>query len=149
MPGSPIFRPGQPSDHAFVSSAWLSSYRTSPWAGGLEHDRYFDAYRAQIHDILSRPGVRVVVAADPEPENPSLDIYGYVVAEPERNIIHWVYVKDGLRRKGLGSSLCYHVGVDLDSPVLCSYWNHTCSVLSKKFSLSYRPQCSRKATEKP
>jgi hypothetical protein len=85
------------TDLVFVVDSWLSSFRTSRYAGTLPKQVYFDAYRAGLAELFARPEVRVLVAHKPG-EEPPYDVYGWICAEEAPvPILHYVYVKKPYR----------------------------------------------------
>ena len=97
------FRPLEPGDVPFVMDSWLKSYRTSPWAGVVPNNRYFEVYGEAITGLLAR-GAKVHIACAGHDRT---KILGWLCSEDVHGgqVIHYVYVKDPYRRKGLGHSL--------------------------------------------
>lgn len=95
---------------ALVFDAWVSSFRKSPWAGCVRNDMWTTVQRATIAGILARGAEITVVLA---PTVPGVftgrRVMGYAVAEPRLETLHWIYVKDDYRRKGVGRALLNHV----------------------------------------
>lgn len=97
-----------------VFDSWANSFRKSPWAGCIPNNLYDQVSREVARSILDR-GARVIVAVTPiagrEDEFPAVRrVMGYSVSEPDRNVLHWLYVKDGpagngYRRLGVGRAL--------------------------------------------
>lgn len=93
----------------FVKDSWANSFRKSPWAGVIPNHLYDQVSRETIRSILDR-GALVLVAVTPiagrEEEFPAVRrVMGYSVSEPDKNVLHWLYVKAGpagLGYRGLG-----------------------------------------------
>ena len=94
-----------------VFDSWARSYRKSPFAGCIPNNLYDEVSRASFNDIIARPGARVVVATTELPEG-GRRVMGYAVAEPHRNCLHWVFVKQAYRRLGVGRALVNEVTKD-------------------------------------
>lgn len=97
------FRPFRPSDLKCVVNNWLKAFRDSPWAGCVSNDQYYEVHHEVLRQLFNR-GAKVLVAceaADPD------QILGWVCIEdvPGGAAVHFVYVKEGYRRKGLASEL--------------------------------------------
>ena len=96
-----------------VFDSWANSYRKSPFAGTIPNHLYPEVSRAAANDIVARPGARVVVAVMDLPEG-GRRVMGYAVAEPRRNCLHWLFVKQAYRRLGVAKSLVAEVTKDFD-----------------------------------
>lgn len=94
----------EPSEWAFIFDSWARSYRRSPWAGTVPNSLW-DAVSRQASAGLVDRGATVLVAVTPIEGQEGRRIMGYVVAEPARKVLHWLYVKDDFRRMGVGSRL--------------------------------------------
>ncbi len=97
-----IFRPMVADDAAFIFDSWLKSYRDSEFAMRVRGP----LYRAQQHDLIEkllRRGHGVVAADAEEPWH----IVGYVAGEAfgALTCIHYLYVKQNFRRKGIARKL--------------------------------------------
>jgi GNAT superfamily N-acetyltransferase len=94
-------REGRPGDHALVFSSWLGSDRFSR-AGQACSRVYQDEQERLVRDILARPGVILRVAVLPDDDDA---ILGWSVTAPAASVVHYVYVKKGVRRGGIASAL--------------------------------------------
>lgn len=95
----------QPEEFAFVFDSWARSFRRSPWAGCVPNHLYPAVSREGSKCIVDRPTARVVVAVAP---GDTRRVMGYYVAEPEKGVLHWLYVKEAFRRMGIGRALLEH-----------------------------------------
>lgn len=97
------FRPMLPDDVNFVKDSWLKSFRDSPWAGVVPNNLYTDTTNEAIEQLLAR-GAKVEVVSAAHDDN---KILAWCCSEPVINgvAVHYVYVKDPYRRKGLASAL--------------------------------------------
>jgi ribosomal protein S18 acetylase RimI-like enzyme len=91
----------EPDEFPFIFDSWANSFRRSPWAGCVPNHLYDAVSREAARGILDRPGTRVLCAF---PEGVRR-IMGYSVSEPERGVLHWLYVKSDFRRLGVGRLL--------------------------------------------
>lgn len=102
--------PGDPRDeYKFIYDSWANSFRKSPWAGCVPNHLYDQVSREAARSILDR-GAVVLVAVTPiagqEEQFPEVRrVMGYSVSEPDRNVLHWLYVKDDFRGMGVGREL--------------------------------------------
>ena len=102
-------RPATPNDRPFVLATWERSYGSSPTARSLGID-YKRIWRPLIERLWRRSadGAGILVAT--LPDAPDL-IVGWLVAEPIRRVVHYVYVRgktsagDGLQRAGVATAL--------------------------------------------
>lgn len=101
-----VLRGPLPSDFPFVLSSWLRSYRKARAVSQVSGLVYFQGQEERIRRIASRANVAVAC----NPEDPST-ILGYVVFEPAPSggVVHYVYVKELVRRCGLASRLMAEV----------------------------------------
>lgn len=94
-----VLRPPKASDIAFIYSTWLKNlYFGNSWFRSIERKVYFDKYKLVLDRVLQRSTVLVCCLTD----DPDV-VLGYVVYEP--GILHWIYVKKGFRRLGIGKLL--------------------------------------------
>ncbi len=106
--------PSAPTTHLFdtpaadewplVFDSWARSFQKSPWAGCVPNHKWDEVSRAGISEILARRGARVTVCYV-ELEPGVRRVMGYAVAEPDRRILHWLFVKRDYRKKGIGGAL--------------------------------------------
>lgn len=90
-------RPGEANDFGFVIDSWIRSYRDSPWAR-LAGTCYVAGHDALIKRLMTRSATTVACyEADPD------TILGWACTEGR--IVHYVYVKHSLRRKGIARML--------------------------------------------
>lgn len=99
-----------------VYDAWANSFRKSPWAGCVPNHLYDQVSREVAKSILDR-GARVVVDVTPiagrEEEYPAVRrVMGYAVLEPDRRVLHWLFVKRDFRGTGVGTRLLEHACPD-------------------------------------
>jgi len=92
----------QEADLNFIWSSWLKSYRSSDFSTSISNDVYFTFHQALINHILLNPTNSATVLVDPEHED---EILGYIVYCTTRPIIHYVYVKNSYRGRGIGMYL--------------------------------------------
>lgn len=91
------------SDVAFLFSTWLRGlFYGNSWFQEIPKDIFMENYHRVIEAILKRPGVQVRVSCLKEDPD---TILGYAVLEPNRNAIHWLYVKDVWRKFGIAKAL--------------------------------------------
>jgi hypothetical protein len=175
-----IIRPAKgDQDFHFITKTWLESYRSSKSNGLLSIDPltlhcptcneplgydYKTVMNIVVRRILARPGVTVLVAANPR-EKPPIDLHGWIAVEEKANVpvyrppryelevhtsevplVHYVYVKKAYRGFGLARSLFAKAGVDPTQHFL-----YTCSTslsvqVEKAFKIpraEWMPACVR------
>lgn len=96
---------------SFCIDSWLSSFRSSPWAGPVVNNAYRAVYTETIRQLVAR-GAQVLVAVNPDyPDH----ILGWICTERTRDgkpVVHMVYVKSLFRRKRVASSLFEAAGIN-------------------------------------
>ena len=93
------YRPVEAADAPWIYSSWLRTYERSVRARDAGA-AYWDGHHAAVAAVLQNPDARGIVAV--VPESPGT-ILGWIVYEP--NVLHYLHVKDGFRRAGLGRAL--------------------------------------------
>lgn len=126
-------RPANATDLEFVVASWVDSYRNSHFSGPIPMPMYRDVMTASVRWILNRPGIEIWVAFKPD-ERPPDDLYGWVCIEgavPMRVrewdpvqrltvdvehiapiVVHYAYVKQMFREKGIAKRLLLAAGVE-------------------------------------
>ena len=97
------------SELGFVMNSWLKSLALSRSVEDKAAG-YYEAQKLAIASLLE--GGRIVVACS---ANDPDAIYGYGVGAPGKRgpMLHWVYVKQGLRKKGIGAAIALELGADI------------------------------------
>lgn len=114
----------RPEEFKIIFDAWANSFRKSPWAGCVPNHMWDAVSREAARSILDR-GARVLVAVTPiagqEDQFPEVRrVMGYSVSEPDRGILHWLYVKEKFRGVGIGSAL-----LEATCPESTGEWQYT------------------------
>lgn len=96
-----IVRRGCMNDLNFIYATWLNGYYFgSKDIQAIHKPTFMLEYHKVIENILSKPSTQVAVAALKDDEDV---IIGYSVFEEP--VLHWVFVKDGWRKMGVGKTL--------------------------------------------
>jgi len=131
MSGLPIqIRPMTDKDVGFIVTSWLSSNRSSiQW---LDRGTYFQEYRVAIFRTLKH--AQVLVACKPDLQDL---IYGWACAEPDRGLLHYVFVKEENRRLGIARRLVCEVVGDSSLPVKLkpTHWTRDGAELMQQLEL--------------
>ena len=106
-----VVRPGVQLDRAYLVSTWLRSDLRTPRA--RECIRVYSREQSRVvNGLLERETVTARVAVLPDDEDA---IVGFAVLEPAHDglpaCIHYVYVRDGLRRQGVARKLLAELGL--------------------------------------
>lgn len=89
-----MIRPYQPAeDAAFVTDAWLTSFRRSAWAGMLTDEEYATCIGGLVRRLLAHPDVQVLLSTD----DATGVLLGFAAHDAKRHVFHYVYVKAGYR----------------------------------------------------
>lgn len=112
------FRPPLPTDHNFILSSWLESFRRSPNAGVLPDKPFYDSHRAHLEELLSRPSARVLCCYSPS-EAPPNDLFGFIAWQP--GVLHYVYVKHAYRKMGVAKALVLQAGLEPEKGLTYTY----------------------------
>ncbi len=140
------FRPAIAGDMGLVYGSWLSSFRMSHHAGLVPMATYGAVYTEAIRLLLARPAVVVTVAYHPGEQAGAADLYGWACIERPAGspVVHYCYVIEGYRRRGLARKLIEAGGVDLAAPWRYSYRTSVLSRLAGKMKTAeWAPLCAR------
>lgn len=95
-----LIREPTPFDKDYLYSTWsISQFFNKPFKS-LDYNWYMEAASALISRLLIRS--HMLVAANPN--NPE-QIFGYVVFEPKRRVLHFCYTKSSFRRANVATRL--------------------------------------------
>lgn len=95
----------RPEEFAFIFDSWARSFRKSPWAGCVPNHLWDQVSRECAKSLLDR-GARALVAVTPIEGRPDeRRVMGYSIYEPDRRVLHWLYVKEDFRDMGVGRTL--------------------------------------------
>lgn len=87
-----------------IWDSWARSWMKSQWSGTVRNCDWKDVTSKSFKELVDRPTTIVYVAYEPL-ENGMRRMKGYIVAEPSRKIIHWLYVKRDYRGQGVARDL--------------------------------------------
>lgn len=132
------FRPIEPDEIGLVLDSWFKSYRTSDWAGTIPNHLYVPTMREMVGGLVAR-GAKILAAVV------AGRVLGWVCYETSsRNeaVLHFCYVKDPFRRRGLGKTLLAKaIG---ESPVLLYTHRTRFSKVLLPKSARYVPEIARR-----
>ena len=96
-------RPVNGEDLAFIYATWLRSYRNDSLIGlSTKKSIFYENYQRILDHILMKDSTKVFIAC--KPDDPSV-IFGYIIAEPSKAILHYSFTKDAFRRYGVARAL--------------------------------------------
>lgn len=101
-------------ERRFVIDAWLKSFKGAHAAGLIDAYKWYEVMIPQLDLIWSRPGVRTMVAFNPESRpDDAAGLYGFLCAEPDSEppMVYYVCVKEAYRRMGIARGLFKAIGV--------------------------------------
>lgn len=98
-----LIRPIEQEDVNFILATFLRGlYYGNSWFQEIDKQTFMETYHTVIKAILKKPTVQTLIAS--LKEDPST-ILGYSILEPEKNAIHWIFVKDAFRKLGIAKRL--------------------------------------------
>lgn len=89
---------------ALIFDSWARSWMKSPWSGTVRNCDWPETSRKAAQEIVDRQ-TTVVKVAWGATENGERRVAGYIVYEPTRRIIHWLYTKRDFRGQGVARQL--------------------------------------------
>jgi hypothetical protein len=150
---SVVYRTAEPDDINFVTNTWMTSFRDSDTAGFIAKAHWPSVAETEIRRILSREGVELYIAANPNGNKElKIDIHGWIAVERGFHVpgkvlvdgkrkrvmklsvdplVHYCFVKPVYRRNGLAKGLFAHASVDPSEPFYYSCKTQKSSQLSK------------------
>lgn len=130
-----VLRAALTSDLNFIRRTWLSGLRET--SNGLPDAQWWPAHRDYVEGQLFAEHNKILIAgASDDPH----EILGYAVASKE--VLEWVHVRKGLRRRGLAGTLLGALGFSRESPPRTRW--RTPSTQRGPLTLLYRPAELRK-----
>lgn len=128
-----------------VRQSWIRSYRKLGLAKYLDKDLYFDCMTAHVNAVLADHRCRVITARAKVEQK---IVLGYmVVADHNKETrLDYLFVKQGYRKKGIGSHLLSSVFKDETVPLVCGHFPGNPSKIKSRASLSFM---GRPVTYKP
>ena len=123
-----------PEDIPFIYSTWLKSFKSDSKEGKSMRTTIFMKYYVKVIDhILQLPDTVINIACDKE--DPFV-IHGYIVCN--KTTIHYIYVKEVLRRLGLSKALIASQNLG-DDVVYTHKTNMIAPIVSKLETIDYNP----------
>jgi hypothetical protein len=96
-----VLRKASASDSSFIFATLLRGlYYGSEHHKEMDKRAFFEAYDKVLKHILSKPALNAKVACLASDNDV---IVGYALLEPQ--VLHWVYVKDAWRKRGVARQL--------------------------------------------
>lgn len=107
-----LTRPARESDHAFIHSSFLESYRKCEETSGIPHRLFFDVFKREFVEVVKR--FKVIVA---HPEDDDDEIAGWIAFYGP--VLGWIYTKKStFRHCGAGRLLWNAAGLGIDVSVI-------------------------------
>jgi ribosomal protein S18 acetylase RimI-like enzyme len=124
--GSLIVRDVRPSDEHYILATWSKGIlRECPFRWMSSH--VWKKYHGLMEDLLRRAGV--VVAANPEDEDHIVG-YGIFTFHDVLPVLHWAYVKDKFRGRGIGRAIVREAIPNFGNQPFA--YTHSCLTLQRR-----------------
>jgi hypothetical protein len=102
-----------PSHRSLIFSSWIEEYRKYVYPQA-DPNWLCSVQQLLIEKLLAEPSVLAAVAVDPQ----NLDsIRGYLVGDPAKRVLHFIYVRGWYRRGRVATRLLERVFGDRDKPI--------------------------------
>lgn len=138
--GNPwAYRQYTPEDVPAIAKWWIGSFRRSKWAGTLPNNKASEYIGETVRQLLSR-GAKCTLAVNPD--NPA-QILGFLVTEKtskEEDVVHYLFVKDIYRRRGVSKALLAEEGIKPDGS---AFYTHR-TAYSKYYRGKHVPEIARR-----
>jgi hypothetical protein len=106
------------SDERFIIHTFLDSYRKNHYAGPIPYGMWSKVMEPVARTLMLGTNVRTLVARQPNEENTSVDLYGWIAAK--HDIVVYVYVKALYRKMGVARALLKAAEVPKNFTYSCS-----------------------------
>lgn len=125
-----------PADESFIYDSWLKSYQEQNRDFKRMGIRtYYAGYKKILMGILD--SALVVIACNPDDKD---QIYGFIVAEADADIVHYLYVKYTFRKLGIARRLLLNVHPELrEKPLIHTFANPISDKKQSEYLLTYNP----------
>ena len=118
-------------DRQLIYSSWIKSLRHVHPYCILDRNWFSAAQHALISCLMERSDA--LIACDNDDDG---QIYGYVVYEPKKNIMHWVYVKQMFRNMHVGTRLAGEAFKGRQ--IICSIKTPSILAIAPKWNITFR-----------
>lgn len=136
LPGGAKLREFDPSgDGNFLRSSMIQSFVKSAWAGPIPVGLQHSIYSAVIDEILEWDTTKVATVCTTEDEEFIVGYIIYDVQKADRPVVHYVYVKEAFRTKGVGRALLF--SVTGGKPFYYTFCTKACNNIVKKLKRGF------------
>lgn len=135
-------RPMLPEELPAVLESWAGTFRSSRYAGCIPNDKFYAVTYDAITQLVNR-GMAVTVLT---PANRPEQMLGWIAHESDTRdmqpVVHYLFVKQPFRKRGLGRLLMDSIGAVKGSKFIYTY----CTSYAKYFPGGYHmPSIARRA----
>jgi len=131
------------TDLNYVTDSWRRSYEHSPWSGTMPTRTYIEAYNSTLRHLLAVPTTLIsIVCTETAEELDENFIIGYIVYDLDgykQPVVHYMYVKEPFRKKGIGKELLTVVLGDASS-FKYTFRTRSCDLLRGRFLGQFSPR---------
>jgi hypothetical protein len=119
------------SDYAFISNAWLRSYRHSAFAGKIPSDVYFYKHEPLIARVIEAS--EIIIACNPDDQD---QLFGFLCYENKKSwyYAHYIYVKKVFRGMDIATDMLKMSGLDSSLKHLATHRTTDYEVLARKLN---------------
>lgn len=128
-------RPVLGDDIPFIYSTFLRSYRNDSAIGlSVKKSVFYSEYQTILDHTITQETTITLIACSPEDHSV---IFGYIIADPTNNYLHYCYTKDAFRKLGIAKALYSQIfSAGAVSPTI-THKTHSVKELSQRFN--YNP----------
>jgi len=123
-----------PDDKSYLYNSWITSLRYNKPFDVLERHWYNAAAAALIARILASSNMLVAV----NPSNSS-QIFGYIVYNNDRRVLHYIYIKKSFRKAKVATRLMDEAFNGFIKPINYTVRTSAIPHYEDKWNLQYRP----------
>ncbi|MCB0801755.1 MAG: hypothetical protein KDB74_01540 [Flavobacteriales bacterium] len=123
-----VLRRHKKADENLILNSWLRSARNHPEFSPMSNELYYKEYALRIQNYLENAECYVLCEfTDPD------HIYGYIVFDSEKKLIHFIYIKFPFRKFGFAKKLLELVAPDYEATFFSKRNKHVFNPFKRGF----------------
>lgn len=124
-------------DRAYITHTWLHTHRHfGDWHVRMDREVYMRCHRLVVHRLIEAHATLVAY----DPEDPRV-ILGFLCGDNYASapVVHFIYVRDRLRRFGVAKALMLELGWVTSAPIIATHWTSAVKSLQQQRPIMFNP----------
>lgn len=130
------YRGAEQRDINFILSSWIKSFRT--WHDKMHNHHYYIGQQGVVAALAETS--KIIVCCEAAPADGKF-IFGWicgVMDVPKDTLtLHYIYVKNGYRRAGIGQGLLEQMGWQKQTRIVATHWSHIIKDLRHGYNVEF------------